>query len=136
MTSGGNELHPNAQALLEADAAFSRGDLDAFGSFLADDVVWHWPGRHRASGTHRGRDQVLALMRRGKEATEGTLTVEPVDILASDKHVFAFSRVKGEREGKTLDAIRAVCYVMNENHQATEMFTLLGDQSAEDEFFS
>lgn len=136
MNSGSNGLHPNAQALIEAQAAFSRGDLDSIWSFLSDDIVWHWQGRHRLSGSHRGRDEVLEFMRGMKELTANTATVEPVDVLASDTHVFVFARLQGEREGKSLDVMRADCFVMNEKCQATEMFTLVEDQQAEDAFFS
>ena len=40
-----------AQRLAEAMAVFSQGDVERFGEMLlADDVMWHWPGRSSVAG--------------------------------------------------------------------------------------
>ena len=45
-----------AQRLAEAMALISRGEEDRFAEvLLADDVVWHWPGRSSVSGDYHGR---------------------------------------------------------------------------------
>jgi ketosteroid isomerase-like protein len=136
MTSGSSELHPNGQALLAAAAAYNTGDIAGLWNFLSDDIVWHMQGRHRFSGTHRGREQVLAFMQGLKDFTANTATLEPVDVLASDKNVVVFMRLRAQHKGEALDVLRADCFVMNEEGRATEMFTLVDNQAAEDAFFA
>ena len=46
----------------QANAAFGSGDLGALQSqFLAEDVVWHVPGRGPLAGDYQGIAEVIAL---------------------------------------------------------------------------
>ena len=47
--------HPNAERIRTIYRLSGGGDIDAFADALADDVVWHVPGRGVISGAHRGK---------------------------------------------------------------------------------
>ena len=53
--------------------ARARRDWEAVGALLADKVGWHEPGEEDHSGDFRGRDEVVALLQKLAEVTEGTL---------------------------------------------------------------
>ena len=91
--------HPNAELLRAHLDAMAQGDIPTAMSFYSDDVVFHYPGRNPLSGDHRGKDQVLALMGRVMQMTDGTFRPDVHDILASDDHVAALVTVHASRGG-------------------------------------
>ena len=91
--------HPNADLLAAHLDALSRGDIATAMSFYSDDVVFHYPGRNPLSGDYRGKSDVLALMQRVMQLTNGSFRPDVHDILASDDHVAALVRVHAERDG-------------------------------------
>ena len=91
----------------EALDAFNRGDFQTFGSFLADDIVWHVGGDHPLSGDYRGRGAALEYCAKAFDLTKGTLRGEPLDVMTSDRHAGVFNRITGERDGNKLDAVLA-----------------------------
>ena len=46
------EEHPNAALHRGGHQAFNSGDRSALSQLLADDTVWHWPGKNQFSGVH------------------------------------------------------------------------------------
>jgi ketosteroid isomerase-like protein len=44
--------HPNVARIRRVYDAFRAGEADTIRNLLADDLVWHIPGRHRFSGNH------------------------------------------------------------------------------------
>jgi ketosteroid isomerase-like protein len=78
--------HPNAAAIRSAYESVARGDMEAFASALADDIVWHesMPG---FEGTYHGREEALALLGRVFEETGMEVHGISIDhILADDTH--------------------------------------------------
>ena len=61
------EEHPNATAYRKTADAFRARDFDAIRSLVADDVVWHVPGRHPMAGEIRGLDALVAWLSRLSE---------------------------------------------------------------------
>jgi uncharacterized protein len=124
-----------AQRLAEAMAMISRGEVERFGEILlADDVVWHWPGRNSVSGDYRGRHAALGLLQGFHELTQNRLNVEPVDILEGEHHLMSFTRVVAEREGDRLDVMMADAMRFGDDGRVVEYWTLSNDQAAVDRF--
>ena len=48
--------HPNATLVREGMGAFSRGDFEAYGATLADDIVWHQIGAPTLNGKDEMRE--------------------------------------------------------------------------------
>ena len=124
-----------AQTLAEAMGLISRGEVERFGQvLLADDVVWHWPGRSSVSGDYRGREAALELLAGFLQLTQNRLNVEPMDILEGDDHLMSFTRVTADREGDHLDVIMADAMRFGADGRVVEYWTLSNDQAAVDRF--
>jgi ketosteroid isomerase-like protein len=51
----------NQQLIERAYAAFAQGDIPTVLASIADDILWHVPGRGPISGDFRGHEQVLGF---------------------------------------------------------------------------
>jgi ketosteroid isomerase-like protein len=78
----------NLRKAKEGYAAFARGDSAEATEHLADDVEWIVPGASAVSGTHQGKEEVLALWSR---VGERGLQVEPEYWFADDERVCVLS---------------------------------------------
>ena len=124
-----------AKKLAEAMSAISQGDVELFGEvLLADDVIWHWPGRSSVSGDYRGREAVLELLRGFHRLTGNRLSVQPIDILEGENHLMSFTHVTAEREGDHLDVTMADAMRFGPDGRVVEYWTLSNDQRAVDAF--
>lgn len=124
-----------ADRLTEAMTLVSQGDVAGFGDLLlADDVIWHWPGRSAVSGEYRGRAEVLRLIGGFHELTEGRLHVVPVDVLEGDDHLMSFTKVTAESQDGKLDVMMADAMRFDESGRVVEFWTLSNDQGAVDSF--
>ena len=101
--------HPNATRAREGFERFGKGDLPALLDLFADDATWNVPGTMALSGTHKGRDAIVAFLRGTAELTAGTYRVELLWTVADDDHLVALYRARGERpDGRTLDVEQAL----------------------------
>jgi ketosteroid isomerase-like protein len=125
----------NRDLVREAFDAFGRGDLEWMGAHLADDVTWHVAGNNRFSGDHQGRDTVLDLFRRAREATEGTLRFDPNDIVADAHHAVALGVGRAENtKGQHVEFNFAMVFHVVDG-TATEVWDLSDVGQSTDEFF-
>jgi uncharacterized protein len=66
-------------------------------SLVAEDTVWHIPGRGPLAGDHYGRDAVFEMFGRLVQESEGTFTQELHDVLASEDHAVALAHATASR---------------------------------------
>jgi ketosteroid isomerase-like protein len=124
-----------SERLRRAMEAVSRGDAEGFGDILlADDVVWHWPGRSSVSGDYRGREEVLGLIRGFHELTRNTLRIEPLDILEGRDYLMSFTRATADQEDGHLDVVMADAMRFGADGRVEEFWTLSNQQEAVDSF--
>lgn len=128
--------HPNALRMRRAVEKFMARDMEGFLSNFADDVVWRTGGDNALTGVRRGKDEVARWFRTWDEKTGGSHMIEPVDVLADDRHMVVFLRIKAEREGASLNVIVANAFRIGSDGRFTESWWLPDDQSAVDRFFS
>ena len=127
--------HPNAALHRSGHDAFLRGDMSFLSGLLADDTVWHWPGKSRISGVLKGKEAVFEAFERVNELTEGNFRFEDLDFLASDERTVALSRVSATRGGETLEY--DMCEMVRwRDGQIVEEWVFFEDQYAVDEFWS
>ena len=88
--------HPNVAAYLKTVDAFRSGDMDAVRSLIAEDVVWHVPGRNPMAGEIRGLDALVAWLGR---LSEFGFTIREHDVFGNDEHVCALSYIGARRPG-------------------------------------
>jgi uncharacterized protein len=128
--------HPNEDLVREGYAAFGRGDLAALsGTFFAEGIRWHFPGRSPFGGDYEGLDQVLGWLGRSFEASGGTISVELHDVIGNDEHVVALSTLRAQREGRSIQDEQVQVFHVS-GGKATEVWTHPRDLYATDEFWS
>jgi uncharacterized protein len=120
------------QAFLDAYAA---RETEALSASLSPDAVWHVGGTHRFSGDYRGRDAILRYFEETWAETGGSLTLEPLEVMANDRRGSAFLRVTGEREGRTLDVTMAEAFLFAGDGTIQEFWAHANDQDAIDGFW-
>jgi ketosteroid isomerase-like protein len=101
-------------------------DDGALAEVLADDVVWHVPGRNAVAGEYRGIDRVMEYIIRRRELVDGSFEITVHDVLANDEHGFVVATGRATRGGTTFewrahglyrfrDGLIAECWVLPEN---------------------
>jgi len=92
--------HPNATAYRRTADAFRSGDFEAIRSLVAEEVVWHVPGRHSMAGEIRGLDELVAWLGR---LSELGFTLREHDVFGNDEHVCALSYMGARRPGVVIE---------------------------------
>ncbi len=128
--------NPNVTLARESYDALAKGDLDYVRDhLLADDVVFHVPGRGPLVGDYRGKDEVLGYLTQYGELTGGAIRLEPQEFLTSEDHVAALVHARGERDGRLLDD-RGVHLFRISNGKISERWSYPQDLYTTDEFFA
>jgi ketosteroid isomerase-like protein len=117
------------------DAALEAGNMVALVDVLADDIVWHQPGRHRLSGDRRGRVAVLQLFQELGDASSGTFRVQTRNIMVNGSMVAASVRFSGQRGNRSID-MDGVDFYRVVGNLITEAWLFSADQDEEDTFWS
>jgi uncharacterized protein len=125
-------MDPKERAIRELYDARARRNWDAVGSLLADEVGWHEPGNEDHSGDYRGRDDVVALLRKLVAVTEGAFQLEPEAFLNLDEHSAVLVRWCAERAGKRSDGREIAVYRFSGDRISQVWF--YNEPSAPDEF--
>jgi ketosteroid isomerase-like protein len=116
--------------------AYGDNDRQAMSDALAEDAVWHVGGTHRHSGDYRGREAILAYFDAVREATADTMRLEPLEVLANDRHGAAFLRVTADRDGRRLETVVADAFRFDEEGRIVEFWASNSNQAAIDEFWA
>ena len=96
--------HPNATLVRGMFAAFRDADAAKLHELIAEDAVWHFPGRRgQLAGDHRGRPAILAFLLKVVALTGGTFHLDLIDVAASDANAVALFRGHATRGDRTLD---------------------------------
>jgi ketosteroid isomerase-like protein len=129
--------HGNVGRMRDALATFNRGDLDAYREFFDDDVVWYVRGTHPMAGAYRSVDALFEYFARAREVTGGSLHIEPLDVVADDRHAGVVARVRGRRaDGRDLDTEMTEAFTFAADGRIKEFWALAGDQAAVDAFWA
>src|ERR1700738_4914292 len=104
---GANE---NADLVRRGYEAFQKGDLAAFDNILADDCVWHVPGRGQLAGDKKGRQAIVEYYAKLRELSEGSITVEVHDLLANDEHTVGLHSSTARRGDKSVETTEVIVF--------------------------
>jgi ketosteroid isomerase-like protein len=107
------------RALYDARA---RRDWIAVAALFADEVGWHEPGEEDHSGHFRGRDEVVSLLRKLVEVTEGTFQLEPEGFLNLTEHSAVAVRWWAERGGRRSEGREIAVYQVRDDRIAQVWF--------------
>ena len=126
------DMHPDAQVVMTGFQAFAEGDVETMKSIMADDGVWHAPGRSRFAGDYHGPDEIVGLFQDITAAA--SIDNRPHAILADDDHVVVLTEATFEGGGKTLD-VNSVFVFHVDGGKVKEAWVTSTDQYAVDEFW-
>jgi ketosteroid isomerase-like protein len=121
--------HPNATQYRAAFAAFASGDVDAFRSTLADDVVWNTIG----GDTMNGAESVAASMS-GLAGFDFEISLH--DAIANDDHVIGLIDVRVTAGDKEISYQTAEIHHVDDDGKVTERWAFSNDAQAIADFFA
>ena len=127
--------HSNAEPIRRAFDAFASGDMATMQSLVAENTVWHIPGRGPLAGDHRGRDAVFEMFGRLVQASGGTFTQALHDVVASGDHAVALTFATASRAGHSYDGRDVWVFHLREG-QIAEAWWRPEDLYAADEFWT
>ena len=90
--------------------AFQKGDMAAFDEILADDCVWHVPGRSQLAGDKKGRKATVEYYVQLAELTGGNITVDVHDVLGNNEHVAGLHSTSARRDGKSYETTEVIVF--------------------------
>jgi uncharacterized protein len=115
--------------------AVQTGDQATLGSLIAADVIWHQPGNHQFSGTHRGMALVGPMLGRMMEVSKGTFAITRADhYMANGDCVAITLEFAGEANGLKLRQ-PGVDLIRIEGGKIVEVWLFSSDQAQEDAFW-
>lgn len=100
----------NVEVVRRGYEAFQKGDLAAFDDLLADDCVWHVPGRGQLAGDKKGRQATVEYYGQLGVLSEGTVKVDLHSVLGDDEHVVGLHRTSAQRGGKAFETTTAIVF--------------------------
>jgi uncharacterized protein len=118
-----------------AYADFETGDVDLLRVVMADEVIWHEPGRSGLAGDYKGPEEVLGFLGLLKVRSSGTFKVEILDVLSEPERVVVLQRETAVRSGRVLDVIAAVDFEIH-HQKITEVTVYQFDTYQFDEFWA
>ncbi|MBP1205995.1 ketosteroid isomerase-like protein [Duganella sp. 1411] len=115
--------------------AVQTGDQATLGRIISPDVVWHQPGNHQFSGTHRGMAVVGPMLGKMMAVSNGTFTISRADhYMANGDWVVITLEFAGEANGITLKQ-PGVDLIRIEGGKIVEVRLFSSDQNQEDVFW-
>jgi ketosteroid isomerase-like protein len=104
--------HPNVSVVRRLYQAFISRSESMLWDLAGEDMLFHMPGKSRFAGTHRGREQVLALFQATGAASGNSIRISLHDVVGNAEHVVGLHRMTGTRDGRTIDQSACiVCHV-------------------------
>jgi ketosteroid isomerase-like protein len=116
--------------------ALSAKDFATVAGMFADDIIWHQPGTHQLSGTHRGSAAVNAMIGAQMTATEGTFEIKLTGDPMVNGALVAIPVHFSARRGSAEMAMDGVDVLRVEGEKIAEVWLFSVDQQAEDAFWS
>jgi ketosteroid isomerase-like protein len=114
--------------------ALVRADGPAVAELLADDVVYHFPGRSQLAGTYRGRDEVMGLFRGLAARLGAPPRLHSHDVLASEAHAVDLAVHSADRGGLPFEWRAVRIYHFGAGGLITEIFLTIEDLYAFDTY--
>jgi uncharacterized protein len=125
----------NADLHRQMDEALNKGDVDTAQDLMAEDMVSHFIGDNPFAGDYRGRDAFFEVFQQVTELTDGNFSAEHRDVMASEEHSVALSKLSATRKGRPFEGdVVDICRWRD--GQLVEEWIIPFDQQAFDAFWS
>jgi hypothetical protein len=127
--------HPLRSEVLDGFAPFNQGAFATTVAAFSDQAIFVAPGKSAVSGTYRGRTGISEFFQRLYAVSGGSVKVEPMEVLANDRHMVLFLHFTGRRDGAALDVVVAGFHRDRGPDGWRRATFLPDDQDAFDRFF-
>ena len=123
----------NADLVRSMVALFLSGDLAGVQSHFAPDACGQLPGRGRLAGVYHGPEEIIGFLASSFELSGGTLSLDLMDVMASENGAAHLQRVTAAHDGRQLDCVEVLVHriengaIVHTHHRP--------DQHAIDAFF-
>jgi len=125
----------NATLVRSGYEAFARGDVEFILALLADDILWHVPGRGPLSRDYRGPREVLGFFSEFMKLSNGSFRIRIDDVLAKGDTVVVLATESAERGGRAWSSPQVHVWTVKDG-RITRFWQYQGDQQTEDEFWA
>lgn len=129
-----HEQHPNIRLVLDGLDAFSRSDMDDIRKYIAEDIVWHVPGRGRLAGDKNGLEEVVAFFGEAGVLGPTNFSIDPRKTMAGDDFVSMFVHYHHLRGEEVFDQDGVELFRIASG-KIKEFWAFIRDSRAFDEFF-
>jgi ketosteroid isomerase-like protein len=102
---------------------------------LAEDILWHVPGRGPLSRDYRGHQEVLGFFEHFMQLSGGTFRISVDAVLAKDDRVVVLVTESARRGDHEWSSPQVHVWTVA-GGKATVFWQYQGDQQTEDEFWS
>jgi predicted ester cyclase len=126
--------HPNIALVRTALDAFNGSDIDEVKKYVAEDIVWHVPGRGRLAGENYGLDEVMAFFAEAGVLGPTNFHIDAGKMLADDDFVAMFVHYHHDRSGEIFDQDGVELFKLADG-RISEFWAFIRDSRAFDEFF-
>jgi ketosteroid isomerase-like protein len=114
--------------------SFASGDPRPMVEFLAEDVVYHLPGKHLGGGTLHGRAKVLERTAKAALACDSAPTLTLLSVTSTTGFAVSIERFTARRRGRVIDQTVCVVWRIVGSH-CVEIWSHFFDQPACDHFW-
>ena len=114
---------------------YAGGSLEGVLSVLADDVVWHVPGRSSIAGDYQGLEATMAYFGRLDELTDGSYHAELQVAVGDEEHVISIDRSAATSGESRYDENELVVFRFRDG-RVVEAWQAMMNPYAHDEFFA
>ena len=115
--------------------AFNRRDLEPVSKLFADEIVLHYPGKSRVSGTYHGKEGLLEFWQKQIEFTGGSFQGNVISVCQGEGSLILVMEATVEHSGETLSWQRVNRYHIADG-RIVEAWIFEGDQYAADAVFA
>jgi ketosteroid isomerase-like protein len=90
MSEGTSPLELVTELHRRQGAMYTGGSVDPVVELLAEDIVWHVPGRSPIAGDHRGVPQVVTYFEKRRRLANATMRMRPGEAIVEGDAVAQF----------------------------------------------
>ena len=134
-TTGTTTAEANDALIKSAYDAFSRGELQSVFAVFDENIFWHVPGRGPLSRDYRGHAEVRGFFEHFMSLSGGTFRLQVDHLLAKDDRVVVLCTESARRGSRSWSSPQVHVWTIKDS-KATVFCEYMGDQQAEDEFWS
>jgi uncharacterized protein len=130
------DINTNAELMRKMFDAFASGDMETLLKSYSEDVVFRSGGRGVVAGEYRGRAGLQSYLEKIFVETDGTITVDLIDVSGSDEYGYTHFEASAQRKGRSVVHERMFIVARVENDLVVESWMVPADAVRSDEFWA